>query len=225
MYAMAKSLKVLAAKLREQGLRLVPTFDLGIVPGSILEVRRWNDINRVGHITDDPAIQPGDLDIEGPTPCALLDTVRGSGLEVKAALEMLQPSAAAKAEFLSAKEALVNFDSPVSYTVSRIRLEDTIERAPGFWDRNTGQHLRPKKRYLTIQVIRGRVAFLFRGSGSGGVDLRSTALKNLKEAGLSGRWRWRNASTLETKDEVVIAVDLARYNFRKKMLVSERMRG
>jgi hypothetical protein len=74
--------------------------------------------------------------------------------------------------------------------------------------------------FIVVQIIRCKLTFLFRGNGSFGLDLQATTLKNLKSAGLDAKWTWRNESTLESNKEVLLAVEIVRYDQKKKRLVS-----
>jgi hypothetical protein len=199
---------------------LVPTFEGGIRPGTILDVRRWNDIDAVGALTDDRSIRAEDLGpVEGPTPCLLADLRSVHELQVGAALELLRPVGAARARFRAAREAVISFDSPVTYKVSLLRLEDAVERDPTLWERNVGQRLRMKRARVVFQVVRGKLTFLFRGSGGAGIDLESTALRNLGRVKLGQNWSWRNEATLESKRELVLAVETARYQVKRRRFV------
>jgi len=215
---MAKSLKILADQLRKNngGIRLTPLFDDGIVPGSAVEVESWNITDRVGHVRELLG-KDGIPTIEGPIACLLEDFKRAHDLNLSSAVELLQPSATAKAEFSRAKEAIAHFDSPVIYGMSLTELEDAIEAADeAAWKKALGQRLQLKKARVVYQVIRGRLSFFFRGQGSVGIDLQGSKLGDLQKAGLSAGWKWRNESTLESKRELVIAVKCARYLMKKQ---------
>lgn len=219
---MAKSLRTLATQLKKNhGYALVPTFDDGVRPGTVVERRRWNDLNRIGQLTDDDAIARGDLgEIEGPTPCLLTEFNRRHELTLEAALDLLGPVGSAASEFERSREVVAGFDSPVTYSSSLFTLEDALERDPRFWERTVGQHLRSRRHYVVYRVVRARLSFLFRGTGSAGIDMKSTKLRNLKSVELSAGWSWRNEATLESKKEILVAVEMARYRSRKKKLVS-----
>jgi hypothetical protein len=49
-----------------------------------------------------------------------------------------------------------------------------------------------------------------------GVDLQADKLSDLGNVGLSAGWKWRNEATLESKHEVVLAVDYAWYDWKKR---------
>ena len=72
------------------------------------------------------------------------------------------------------------------------------------------QHLDPRQICLAFQVIRGKVSFLFRGRDRAGVALGATALENLRSIALADRWCWRNETTLESREEIVIAITALR---------------
>ncbi len=219
---MAKSLRTLAAQLKKNhGFALIPSFDHSIEPGSILEWRRWNDINHIGKLTDDRAIRRADLgEIEGPIPCQLADFNRKHEMTVGAALDLLKPAPSANAEFNRAREVIASFESPVLYSASLFVLEDAIEQDPRFWDRTVGQHLRLKRRYVVYQIVRAKLSFFFRGGGSAGVDLRASKLGDLATVKLKTGWSWRNEATLESKKEILLAVEMARYLRKRKRLQS-----
>ena len=217
---MAKSLRTLALQLRRNhGVTWIPTFDAGIRPGSVLDFKRWNDVDHIGHLTDDPALAEQDLEVVGPVPCLLADLRRTHEVRLSAALELLQPRPSAQADFQRAKEVVVGFDSPVSYTTSLIRLETVLEADPELWQRPLGQWLKRRRTRVVFQVIRGRLSFLFRGSGAAGVDLQAE-LANLDRIRLGDRWQWRNEATLESKHEVVLAVETARYRFKHRRFLT-----
>jgi hypothetical protein len=206
-----KSLKTLSEQLeKNHGLVLVTTFDTAIVPGSVLSVKRWSDVTLIGHLKDGI---PGDRlpPVEGPMACMLADFRRTHELGVNAALELIRPKPLAAAQFLRASEVVASFDSPVSYRMSLIAIEDALEATHGLWTKALGQQLAAKRTRTVFQVIRGKVTFMFRGSGRAGLDLRSSELGDLRGAGLLAGWSWRNEATLESKEEVVIAVEATRY--------------
>lgn len=219
---MAKGLKTLANQLkRNHGVLLIPTFDTGIKPGTLLTVNRWNNIDRIGHLTDDRSITAATLGtIEGPSPCLLADFKRTHELQLDAALDLIKPKGTAKAQFKRSREVVASFDSPVTYTASLLQLEDVVEASAGLWERNVGQRLKLKKTWVVFQVIRAKLSFLFRGSGGVGVNLKATALGKLSNVGLGGKWSWRNEATLESKQELVVAVEAARYGFKKKRFIT-----
>jgi hypothetical protein len=219
---MAKSLMMLANQLRKNhGVHLVTTFDSGIEPGVLIERKKWSDIHRVARLTDDSAISATDLGpLEGPWPCLLADFTRNHEISLNAAMELLQPSASATAAFTKAKQVVACFTAPVIYGRSLVKLEDAIEKDPKFWERNLAQRLKSRQTFVVFEVVRSKLAFLFRGSGRAGIDLESTALKDLKRAGLSAGWSWRNEATLESKKEMVVGVEIARYNQSSRMLVT-----
>ncbi len=218
-----KSIKTLADQLwKSHGVSLVTTFDSGIVPGSVLERRSWNDISRVGHLKD--GVQVADLpDVEGPVPCMLADFRRSHEMNIDAALRLLQPTdAAAESQFKRATEAVATFAAPVIYSMSLLAIEDAIESQPApFWDRALGQWLKDGKTRVVYQVIRSRLTFIFRGVGGSGLDLRAV-LGPLGGLGLGGQWRWRNEGTIESKRELVVAVEAGKYNNGKKRFESAR---
>jgi hypothetical protein len=219
---MAKGLKTLANQLkRNHGVLLVPTFDAGVKPGTLLAVNSWNNIDRIGHLTDDRSITADKLGaIEGPTPCLLADFKRTHELQLDAALDLIKPKGTAKGQFKRAREVVASFDSPVTYSVSLLQLEDAVETSAGLWQRNVGQRLRLKKTRVVFQVVRAKLSFLFRGSGGAGMDLKATSLGKLSSVGLGGKWSWRNEATLESKEELVVAVEAARYAFKKKRFIT-----
>ena len=117
-----KSIKTLADQLwKNHGVSLITTFDSGIVPGSVLERRSWNDISRVGHLKD--GVKAGDLPyIEGPVPCMLADFRRSHETNIGAALRLLQPTVIAiESEFKPATEAVARTHQPGRSAPSRVR--------------------------------------------------------------------------------------------------------
>ncbi len=212
-----KSIKALADQLwKNHGVSLITTFDSGIVPGSVLERRSWNDISRVGHLKD--GVKAADLpDVQGPVPCMLADFRRSHEMNIDAALRLLQPTdAGAESQFKRASEAVATFDAPVIYSMSLLAIEDAIESQPApFWDRALGQWLKDGKTRVVYQVIRSRLTFIFRGAGGRGLDLRAV-LGPLGGLGLGGQWRWRNEGTRESTRELGVAVEEGKYNNGKK---------
>ena len=138
-------------------------------------------------------------------------------------LRLLQPSdTGAESQFKRASEALATFDAPVIYSMSLLAIEDATESQPApFWDRALGQWLRDGKTRVVYQVIRSRLTFIFRGAGGRGLNLKA-ALGPLGSVGLGGQWRWRNEATIESKRELVVAVEAAKYNNGKKRFESAR---
>ncbi len=217
-----KSIKTLADQLwKNHGVSLITTFDSGIVPGSVLERRSWHDISRVGHLKD--GVKAGDLPyIEGPVPCMLADFRRSHEMNIDAALRLLQPTVTVEAQFKPATEAVATFDAPVIYSMSLLAIEDAIESQPApFWDRALGQWLKDGKTRVVYQVIRSRLTFIFRGAGGSGLDLKAV-LGPLGGLGLGAQWRWRNEGTIESKRELVVAVEAGKYNNGKKRFESAR---
>ena len=220
---MAKGLKVLFKQLRQNhGIRLITTFDDAIVPGSLVETRGWADVTPFSKLWTDPAITRADLGpLEGPTQVGLVDFSRTHELNMTSALELIKPKAAAKAGFQRAKEAVATFESPVAYGLDLVTVENAIEKDPEFWNRNLGSRLLLKNVRLVLRVYRARLSFFFKGSGGASVDLQATPAGNLTKAGLRGGWTWRNSATLESKKEILVGVELYRYNRRKKRLVAK----
>ena len=191
-------------------------------PATVLNRRKWNDIDRIGTLQSDSVITEAQLgEIEGPTPCLLADFNRQHELSIGGSLDLIQPAASAKAEFKRAKEAVASFGAPVLYTRDLLVMEAAIESAaPGLWNRPTGQALADSKTFVVFQVVKAKLSFLFRGSGSAGINLAGGPLKDLKAAGLNLGWTWRNQATLESKKEILIAANLARYNKSKGRLIA-----
>lgn len=216
---MGKSLKALSGQLRKNhGVHLVPTFDSGIKPGTIILRKKWNDITKIGRLTDDRLITKEKLGpLEGPTPCMLADFNRHHEISVDAAVDLLQPVAGAKGHFKEAREAVASFNSPVTYSLSLMKIEDAVESDPNFWNGSVGQHLCRKNVFVVFQIICAKLSFLFRRSGSAGMNLKATPLGNLKAANLSSAWTWRNEAMLESKKEIVVAAEIARYRKKKRL--------
>jgi hypothetical protein len=53
------------------------------------------------------------------------------------------------------------------------------------------------------------------------MDVQGTSAGNLAKAGIKGSWSWRNSATLESSREILVGVELYRYNKSKKRLVSK----
>ena len=220
---MAKGLKVLFKQLRQNhGIRLISTFDDAIVPGSVVELVSWNDVNPLTKLWTDPGISREDLGaVEGPTQVGLVDFSRKHELNLGAALDLIKPKAAAKAGFKHAREAVATFESPVAYGLDVIEVENAIEKDPGFWNRNLGERLSLRGVRIVLRVYRARLSFFFKGSGGASMDVQGTAAGNLAKAGIKGSWNWRNSATLESAKEILVGVELYRYNKSKKRLVSK----
>lgn len=222
-----KSLKMLADQLwKNHGVSLVPTFDAGIQPGSVLLRSDWNQIGHIGSIAS--VIPAAKLPpTVGPSPCMLADFKRSHELNVGAAVELLAAPAGLGAELSKVADASATFDSPVTYTMDLLRLEDVLEaQGKKFWDSALGQKLLDRKvgkdTRIVYQTIRGRLSFVFRGSGGVGVDLKSGPLGDLSKVGLKAGWRWRNEATLESKKELTIAVDYAWYDTKRQMFREDK---
>jgi hypothetical protein len=213
-----KSLKTLADQVwKNHGVTLIPTFDNSVEAGTVLGRLDWNNINVIGHLSNTSA--GGALpEVQGPKSCMLADFKRSHELNVGAAVSLLRAPAKIGAKLQRVTDVAVSFDSPVTYTMDLLRLEDVVEQQPGsFWATALGQRLRTdNKTRVVYQVIRGRISFLFRGSGGVGVDLQADKLSDLGNVGLSAGWKWRNEATLESKHEVVLAVDYAWYDWKKR---------
>ena len=208
---MAKTLGTLARQLRKNhGFLLVTTFDAGIRPGTVLHARSWNDISRIGHL-DDVLPESALPAVEGPSVCMLADFNRTHEISVDAALEMIRPDARAKTKFRHAREVVARFDSPVLYQMSLFDIEDAVRAAPAaIWRKAGGRALQDKRTRVVYAVVRGKLSFLFRGTREFGIDIRGEfgATRNAK---LAPEWSWRNEATLESKKELTIAVETARY--------------
>lgn len=209
-----KPLKTLASQLKKNhGMLLVSTFDASFTPGTVVNVAGWNDITKIDHLSREFPNLPA---VEGPSACLLADFKRNHELSVDAAATLVQAPVSAKVQFQKASDVVCAFDSPVTYSLSLLGLEDLLESTPAIWTKALGQALKLKRTHVVFQTVRGRISFLFRGSGGIGIDLQSGALGNLSSAGLGTGWKWRNEATLESKQEVLIAVEAARYNATKQ---------
>ena len=222
-----KNLKTLADQLwKNHGVSLIPTFDSSIAPGSVLLRTDWNRIGHIGNISSIiPAAQLPP--VVGPSPCMLADFKRSHELNIDAAIELLGAPASVGGQFQRAADAAATFDSPVTYAMDLLRLEDVIEsQGKKFWNSALGQKLQERKTSkdtrIVFQTIRGRLSFVFRDSGGVGVDLKSGPLGDLSKVGLKAGWRWRNEATLESKKELVIAVDYAWYDKRREMFREDK---
>ena len=220
---MAKGLKVLFKQLRQNhGIRLITTFDDAIVPGSLVETHGWSDVNPLSKLWTDPVITRADLGpVEGPTQVGFVDFSRKHELNMNSALDLIKPKAAAKAGFDRAKEAVATFESPVAYGLDLVTVENAIEKDPEFWNRNLGARLLLKNVRVVLRIYRARLSFFFKGSSGASVDLQATPAGDLAKAGLKGGWTWRNSATLESRKEILVGVELYRYNRRKKRLVAK----
>jgi hypothetical protein len=212
---MAKSLNTLAKQLRRNhGFLLVTSFDAGIVPGTILNARRWNDISRIGHLDDglDAAALPA---VDGPAVCMLADFNRSHEMGVDAALQLIRPRGDVSTRFRRAKEVVARFDSPMIRQMSLFDIEDAVRANDSIWDKAIGRALVERRTRLVYAVVSGRLSFMFRGTGEFGIDIR-TDVGNLHDVGLEPEWKWRNEATLESKKELTIAVETARYVERRQ---------
>ncbi len=218
---MGKSLETLYRELRKVGLQLVPTFDTGIKNGTIVKVARWSDVTPVGHLTDDKKIRKRDLGDEiGPSLLALQDFSREHDLTVDAALDLLKPKASLEPAFKKAKQIVAMFESPTSRRLSLNPMTDAMNEAEGIWSRTVGRRLKMKNRFVVFQTVKCKLSLL--GTGNVGLDLKAELPRNLSEIGIAGGWRWRNESTIESTRELLVAVELARYNKRKHLLVPKK---
>lgn len=212
---MAKSLSTLAKQLRRNhGFLLVPSFDAGIRPGSILNARRWNDISRIGHLDDGLAAAALPA-VNGPSVCMLADFNRTHEMGVDAAMELIRPRANAKAKFRRAREVVARFDSPMIWQMSLFDIEDAVRADSKIWQKAIGRALLERRTRVVYAVVRGKLSFMFRGSGELGIDIKGD-IGSLRDAGLEPEWKWRNDATLESKKELTIAVETARYVERRQ---------
>jgi hypothetical protein len=172
---MAKSLSTLARQLRKNhGFLLVPSFDAGIRPGSVLNARRWNDISRIGHLDDGLAAAALPA-VEGPAICLLADFNRTHEMSADAAMELIRPPAKVKAKFKRAREAVARFDSPMIYQMSLFDIEDAVRADDGIWRKAIGRSLADRRTRVVYAVVRGKLSFMFRATGEFGIDVRGDA--------------------------------------------------
>lgn len=219
----AKSIKSLSDQLwTNHGVSFIPTFDNGIEPGSVIERRSWNDINHLGHMRKGltTGVFPA---TSGPTACLLADFTSAHQLQVSAAIGFLQSKGSLGGKLGKVKDVIGTFDMPVIYSVDLLELADLIKmQGPPFWQKALGQALGDRRTRVAYQVIKGRIAFLFRDSGGVGVNLEVGAMGDLSSVGLGAGWRWRNEATLESKSELVLGAQMARYDKNKARFRSER---
>ncbi|MHC4482389.1 MAG: hypothetical protein ACYSW4_02450 [Planctomycetota bacterium] len=220
---MANSLKMLSKRIfKNHGIRLIPTFDGGIRPGSVLEVKSLTDVNHLGHVKgsmNNKTSFPVEI---GPTPALISDFNNQHELNINGAVELLRPSAQARAYFKRAKSAVATFGGVVTYRVDLFKLEEAIEKDKSLLLGPVGQTLREnRKSRIVYQIFRSTLSFTFVGSGGIGIDLKAE-LGNLKSAKLDAGWKWQNKATLESKKEILVAVEAAKYSFTKKRLCPER---
>lgn len=209
-----KDLKTLAEQLKKNhGVVLITTFDDGVDVGSVLNRKDWNDIDRIGHIGK--GLPVASLpSVEGPFACMLADFKRNHEMKLDASLSLLAPGSNVKGQLGNVADVVVTFDSPQTYSLDLLQLEDAIEAQPQtFWTRALGQALQEKRTRVVFQVIRSKMSFQFRGSGGAGVSVN--------KFGLDAGWQWRNEATIESKKELLVAVEYARYDTGKRRFVPE----
>ncbi len=213
-----KSLKTLADQLWDNhGFTLIPTFDGSIEVGTVLARSDWNNLNVVGQLRNSVDVEALPT-IVGPKACMLADFRRSHEVSLEAAVSLIGAPAKVGGTWQQVTDVSASFDAPVTYTMDLIHLEDVVEALPEkFWNGALGQRLRTDQDTRVVyQVVRGRMSFLFRGSGGVGVDLRASQVIDLANVGLEAAWAWRNEATLESKCEVVLAVDYAWYDAKKQ---------
>jgi hypothetical protein len=125
-------------------------------------------------------------------------------------MELIRPPAKVRAKFKRAREAVAKFDSPMIWQMSLFDIEDAVRADDGIWRKAVGRSLLDKRTRVVYAVVRGKLSFMFRGTGEFGIDVRGD-IGNLQDAKLAGSWKWRNEATLESKQELTIAVETARY--------------
>jgi hypothetical protein len=217
---MANSLTTLKKELKKVGFQLVPSFDTRITPGSIIHRPKWNDLSKESHINYDKAIKAMSLDVEGPALLGIQNFVKGIDFTVGASAKLLNlTSASAKASFAKVKQVAVSFETPLSNSMNLDQMSDAINSDPLFWTRATGRRLLQPKRYVAYQVVTAKIALVFLGKGNIAVGVKARTIGDLKSAGLSSTWKWRNEYSLESKKELVIAVDLAVYDEDSQLMV------
>ena len=146
---MSKGLNVLEKQLRKQGFMLIRNFDNSISPGTILNRKGANNLNNIGHLKDDKNITEAILgQIEGPKSCMIQDFSRTHEMTVNGGLDLLNAPASVRGKFKGSSSVDVRFEGPVTYARSLIKLEDAVEEASGFWDRNVGQRILAPKNFV-----------------------------------------------------------------------------
>jgi hypothetical protein len=218
---MAKPLKLLADQLwKNDGVILVSTFDDTIKIGSVVDASRWNNITFLG---DAESKLSGDFpEVNGPNLCMLPTMNRQHELDVSAGTDLMNLKIPLKAEgkFKLVKDIVFKFDSPISYSIDSLQLEELIESQPTtFWSKPLGQAMERKNTRIVTQVFRSKFSFFFRGSGGQGVDLKTEGMADLFDASVAGGFKWRNSATIESKIELLVAVEYAFYDKKKGRLI------
>ena len=220
---MRNALRPISRQLKKSGKVLLPTFDSSVTPGTILRVRKWNDITIIGSLARDPGISAAELEPPPPGDCFIPDVDRRNTLTLKGALELIQPNVKVKGEMNRVKEVRMEFVGLKVFRLDLMFLEELVERDPKIWNRMVGERLRSKRHFVAYEVIRGRLSMHFLGSGDAGIDVESAIpAKNIKALGGGAKYSWTNGAVLETTKDVVIAVDLLRYDFKKGVFREER---
>lgn len=214
---MASALKALSKRLRRQyGKLLVTTFDDGFEPGSILQARSWNDLNLVGHLNK--TISRSELpEIVGPTTVLFGNFEREHELNIGGALDLIRPNANAAARFKKAKSSQATFESLLATSYDLFELSDLLRSRDAFWETTLGEAMQERRTRICYQAIRGKITFSFQGSGEALIDMKA-AIGNLRSAGIDSGWKWRNNFILESKKEVTIAIETARWHKGKRRL-------
>lgn len=215
---MGKSLSRLARQLRtSHGYALLTTFDGGYVPGTVVSAHRWNNIDRIGALKDGlekELIPP----VEGPVICALENFNRTHEMNVGGALAYIRPAGGASGTFKQSKSVVAAFDSPQIHSMSLLELTDAIRESDEIWETTLGDALLERKTRVVYAVVRAKLSFTFLGAGAVGVDMKG-AVGGLSNVELGSGWKWRNEATLETKAELPVAIETARWVKGKRRLV------
>ena len=214
---MASQLKELSKRLRRQyGKLLIATFNEGFAPGSVLEARSWNDLNLVGHLNK--TIPKAELpELVGPTTVLFGNFEREHELNIGGALDLIQPNASAKSKFKKAKSSQATFESLLATSYDLFELSDLLRSRDSFWTTTLGETMQERRTRICYQAIRGKITFSFQGSGEALIDMKAT-VGNLRSAGIDSGWKWRNNFLLESKKEVTIAIETARWHQGKRRL-------
>ena len=219
---MAKGLKRLVQLVsKEHGLRIIPTFDDGITPGTIVEVKSPTNVNPIGHLTEHGAVTRAMLKTKGPKGLALADLTRSTEIDADAAVVFLKPSSKGKAAFKKAKKVVLTFGTPEKHWITWAQVSKAIHGDGVLKELPAKTLLRKSGNfYIVSTIIKARITFEFHGTGNALLDLTAEGMKDLASANIDATWKWDNKTYIESKKIRLVAVELLKYRVKKDRLES-----
>ena len=161
-------------------------------------------------------------EIEGPEAVGLVDFTSNHKLSIEAAAEWLGNEVRVKGKPANVIDVVARFEGSEGYRLDLLLLQDLINAQPlQFWTSALGTHLLSKNTFIAYEVVEARLSFQFRSKGGIGVDLRTNIPGNPVELSAGAAFQWKNTATLEMKKLQVVAVELAKWDRKRKMLIPQ----